>query len=283
MKNPVSITRGDLLVIGLVVSVISGVMLYEKVYADGSTSNVKVTPVEMTDKVEPVYSEILFEFTPEVAVKKEGIDDEEDTPSFFQQLKDKLFGSEPKPDPKEGVGLKSEGQKIPTDTSKKLKQQFDAETEKNTQRIVKDAKFDAEEVKCHVRNIVFEAGGESILGQKWVFDVVRNRTLMEYRGNKTVCDTVFDPRQFSWANYNPNRVPMHTRDLEVAEELVNDMYFDPDHRDITCGATHYLKKDIMWDVRWSREALQGKSSEGLVLKAVIGAHAFFGKEGCNVR
>lgn len=247
------ITRLDVIII-LVVSFSLGAAL---LWNEAEASDVIVEPAPALVKVQPV-----SEMGPLDKLRewfRSHNEEEDDTPI---------------------LPLNAEGQRLPTETSDKLEFIFEEETAKKSAEIEQQASFDAAQVECQVRNLVFEAGGEPEIGQRWVYDVVRNRTLAQYRGNDTMCETIFDPKQFSWANLNPDRVPGYTADLLFAQELVSSLYFDPNHRDITCGATHYLKKDIMWDVSWSREALQGKSSEGLVLLAIIGKHAFFGKEGC---
>lgn len=252
-KETLKITRLDLIVISLLAVVITGSIFYAK-HADAS--EVELEPVPEVVKVEPV------------------------EPSAVDRLKEwlrSLKGDEPE-DP--AVVVKMEGQRLSSETVDQLEHIFNDTSSRTTERIVNDAEFDAKQVDCLVRNQVFEAAGEPKLGQLWVYHVVRNRTLQEYRGNTTMCETIFDPKQFSWTNINPDRVPKFQADVDVATALVEQLYFDDGLEDITCGATHYLRKDIMWDVDWSREALLGKSSEDLELLAIIGKHAFFGKPEC---
>lgn len=253
-KETMKITRLDLIVIGLLAVVITGSIFYAK-HADAS--EVELAPVPEAVDVEPV-----------------------NDPSAVDRLKEwlrSLKSDEPE-DP--SVVVKMEGQRLSSETVDELERIFNDTSGETTERIVSNAKIDAKQIDCLVRNQVFEAAGESKLGQLWVYHVVKNRTDKQYRGNKTMCETIFDPKQFSWANTNPDRVPEFQADVDVATALVEQLYFDPDLEDITCGATHYLKKDIMWDVDWSREALLGKSSEDLELIAIIGKHAFFGKPEC---
>lgn len=255
-ENRITLTRLDILVVVFIVMAVIGALVYSKVV---EASEVELTPVPAVDKVEPV---------------------EEEPPGAIDRLRQWIKSMTEKDDPTPPPVVKMEGQKLSTDTADELAKIFDDKSKDNTERIITDAKFDAKQIDCLVRNQVFEAAGESKLGQLWVYHVVRNRTLMQYRDNETMCETIFDPKQFSWANTDPDRVPKFKADVDAAMALVNELYYDPELEDITCGATHYLKKNVMWDVDWSREALLGKSDEDLELIAIIGAHAFFGKPSC---
>ena len=132
------------------------------------------------------------------------------------------------------------------------------------------------EFDCMVTAIWFEARGEPPLGQRWVFDVIRNRADLNYRGQSTWCDVIYDRKQFSFANGNNSVRPREGTALTLIRERVRAWQYDP--TDVTCGATHYLREDIAWKVRWSRHALQGRSDEELVPLAIIGDHWFFGPE-----
>ena len=138
------------------------------------------------------------------------------------------------------------------------------------------------EFECMVTAIYFEARGEPPLGQRWVFDVIRNRAALNYRGQSTWCDVVYDRWQFSFANADNSIRPREGRTLERIRARVHDWMYDP--TDVTCGATHYLRYDIAWKIRWSIQALQGRSDENLVPLAIIGDHWFFGpKQECSWR
>lgn len=153
------------------------------------------------------------------------------------------------------------------------------------EKILRDrAVFDAEQMDCMARALVFETGGQPELGQRWVYHVIRNRSLFQYRGNETICDAVLDNYQISAFNEDKERRP-HEKTADVLDmvRLTNELYRDKDLKDITCGATHYVRTDVISTMKndWARDAMAGKSTEGLVLKAVIGDHSFFGKEGCS--
>ena len=51
------------------------------------------------------------------------------------------------------------------------------------------------EEQCLVSAIVYEAGGEGIKGMKSVMQVIRNRARIR---KLSVCQVVFEPKQFSW-------------------------------------------------------------------------------------
>ncbi len=51
------------------------------------------------------------------------------------------------------------------------------------------------EEQCLVSAIIYEAGGEGIKGMKSVMQVIRNRARIR---ELSVCQVVFEPKQFSW-------------------------------------------------------------------------------------
>lgn len=148
--------------------------------------------------------------------------------------------------------------------------------------LIEDAEFHSEQIECLVKAIYFEAAKEPELGKRWVFDVITNRVKQQYRGKQTYCDVIYDYRQFSFANLTKDRVPDNNRFLIESRDVVLDLYGDPDHRDITCGATHYLNVEEATDLSWYKQALEGTSPEGLTVLAKVGNHTFLGPEGgCN--
>lgn len=138
-----------------------------------------------------------------------------------------------------------------------------------------------DDFECVVTAIWFEARGEPVIGQRWVFEVIRNRAELGYRGQSNYCDVIYDPKQFSYANRDSSIRPVPKNSTEEAilsgirARVFQWMYVDAPI-DISCGATHYLRYDIAWKVRWSRQALNRNSDEGLLPIAVIGDHWFFG-------
>lgn len=265
-KGKVSIPRWVFLLVPLVaIAIAFGAMSYIQPAHAAEVTAVKSEP--------PVYPEI-----PQPDESKGMLDK---LKAWFEHKKDEVLDDEGEVNHNEKDVVKKPHQTIPTEEAKSLESVFNTNSEKVTKGIKDKAEFDSKQVNCLIKAIVFEAGGEPILGQEWVYDVIRNRMLEGYRDKHTMCDVIFDNKQFSFANIDPDRVPTYSADLVAVTNLVHDMYYDANHKDITCGADHYLRKDIMWDVEWSRQALNHKSPEGLVLKAIVGNHAFFGPEGCN--
>lgn len=60
-------------------------------------------------------------------------------------------------------------------------------------------RFTDEELYCLQQNIYFEARNQSVLGQRAVAWVTLNR-MDDHRYPNTVCDVVWQPKQFSWTH-----------------------------------------------------------------------------------
>lgn len=145
-----------------------------------------------------------------------------------------------------------------------------------------DAEFHAQQVDCLVKAIYFEAAKEPQIGKVWVYDVINNRVKNQYRGKTTHCEVIYDYKQFSFANLTKDRVPDNNRYLKESRRIVEELYGNPDHRDITCGATHYLNIEMSTDLSWYNSAIAGTSPEGLTVLAKVGNHTFLGPEdGCH--
>lgn len=91
-----------------------------------------------------------------------------------------------------------------------------------------------------LQNIYHEARGEGVAGMQAVAAVTLNRAAQT---GKTICDTVFAPKQFSWANTAKGRNKRMTGDTSVvyavaAQAMSGTMV------DITGGATHYHTKKV---------------------------------------
>lgn len=130
----------------------------------------------------------------------------------------------------------------------------------------------ASAMMCMALNIYFEARGEPMQGRHAVALVTMNRA----KGDPDkVCEVVFKPRQFSWANGRVTRLGMAYHidiDHEYDEKAFNAaMQIARVHlkgwvKDFTGGATHYHAKSV--HPRWSN------SFERV---AVIGDHIFYRK------
>jgi spore germination cell wall hydrolase CwlJ-like protein len=114
------------------------------------------------------------------------------------------------------------------------------------------------DIDCHSINIYYEARGENYEGRHKVFKVVENRTKQR---NKTVCEVVWEPYQFSWTiNYNSKKI--NNKQYEkIRKEVVFWMYnYDGNPKDIT----HYHHKNI--NPYWNKN---------MNLVATIGNHVFW--------
>jgi len=61
------------------------------------------------------------------------------------------------------------------------------------------------EMQCLAKNIYHEARGEGIADMMGVAQITLNRADIQYRGKKTLCGVVNDPKQFSWTITPTNR------------------------------------------------------------------------------
>lgn len=141
---------------------------------------------------------------------------------------------------------------------------------------------DPQEVKCLATMVYGEARGESVQGKIAVAWSAVNRQLK--KANKTVCQVVLAPLQYSIFNNNPTlRAAATSLDIEprqknaidtetwvesqrVAEQVLAGYAPDP-----TGGATHYIADRVMRQKgyvypKWSRQYRQ---------VAVIENHRFF--------
>ncbi|TSP14003.1 cell wall hydrolase [Cupriavidus campinensis] len=122
-------------------------------------------------------------------------------------------------------------------------------------------------------NIFHEARGEFIPGQYGVALVTMNRA---HQRGKSVCDTVFEPKQFSWANRGVRKLDAG---YKVARSLAP-QEIDPDawerskaiatvvlrgqFYDLTDGATYYHERKVR--PYWSKEFRKTKT---------LGRHVFY--------
>ena len=116
-----------------------------------------------------------------------------------------------------------------------------------------------EQLYCGVQNIYHESRGESNLGQRAVANVVRNRVASEHYPN-TICEVVWQPKQFSWTADEISDEPTNRKALVKAVWL----HIISGMRDNTKGATHYYVHNIV-DPFWAKE---------MVVTTVIGNHTF---------
>ena len=116
-----------------------------------------------------------------------------------------------------------------------------------------------EPLYCGAQNIYHESRGESNLGQRAVANVVRNRVASEHYPN-TICEVVWQPKQFSWTADKISDEPTNRKALVKAVWL----HIISGMRDNTKGATHYYAHNKV-DPFWAKV---------MVVTTVIGNHTF---------
>lgn len=93
---------------------------------------------------------------------------------------------------------------------------------------------------CMLKNIYHEARGEGVEGMQAVALVTLNRAKQQ---DKTVCEVVYQRKQFSWANTAKGRNKPITGNINtvytVASQAMTGVLDD-----ITGGATHYHTKKV---------------------------------------
>ncbi len=127
------------------------------------------------------------------------------------------------------------------------------------------------EVRCLALNIYFEARGESRKGQFAVAAVTMNR-VKSYKYPNSVCDVVWQRRQFSWTHDGKSDRPRETKAWSRAKQLANLVHskylqiYDESNGawDITQGALHYYSTEISTPY-WAKEKM---------VSALIGRHRF---------
>lgn len=95
----------------------------------------------------------------------------------------------------------------------------------------------ASELKCLADNIYFEALTESEAGQIAVANVTMNRVKHPAFPN-SVCDVVWEPKQFSWTHDGKSDVPGSKNAYKEVYEIAKAVY-DGNILDITEGSTFY--------------------------------------------
>lgn len=106
------------------------------------------------------------------------------------------------------------------------------------------AHLDGDEIDCLALNIYFEARNQSLHGQKAVAWVTLNR-MYTARYPDTICEVVWQPRQFSWTHDGLSDVPGGNAIEDAAWEEAQQVAIDvlvaefENKQDPTRGATHY--------------------------------------------
>lgn len=92
---------------------------------------------------------------------------------------------------------------------------------------------------CLALTIYHEARGEPILGQQAVAEVVLNRV---DKRNQTVCQVVYEPKQFSWSN--TRGVPKPSRDWDSSVQLARSYLDGEKNTSVTNGAQYFHTNSI---------------------------------------
>ena len=118
----------------------------------------------------------------------------------------------------------------------------------------------ADSYNCMVENVWHEARGEGMRGMHAVALVTMNRVKQR---KKTICEIVYEPRQFSWTVNVTGYLPSNIDDVRkaVANVMTNNV------SDFTNGATHYHANYVnpLWASSMQRVA-------------IIGNHHFYRKQ-----
>ena len=97
------------------------------------------------------------------------------------------------------------------------------------------------QVFCLAQNIYFEAGIESVAGKAAVARVTINRKASK-KFPKTICDVVWQRKQFSWTHDGKSdRIPSNGKATWAQSVAVAyDAYYERKWDGLVEGATHYL-------------------------------------------
>ena len=126
-----------------------------------------------------------------------------------------------------------------------------------------------ESISCHIDNIFFEANSEPLLGQVLVANSVTNRTEHPTRWGDTACETIYQPKQYSWTEYSARQLHNFKDTERVGYEAI--------HSNIGTilsygevpgfeGVNHYLRCDHKDRVSWWKD---------MDFLGQVGAHCFY--------
>jgi len=125
-----------------------------------------------------------------------------------------------------------------------------------------------ETTDCMTANIYHEARGESKKGQYAVAHVTMNRVKHE-KFPDTVCEVVFQPKQFSWTHTIKDPRPREYQAWKQAQKIALDVMYGnvPDN---TFGAIYYHADYV--DPWWAK-------ADGMFMTRTIGSHIFYNYDG----
>lgn len=133
-------------------------------------------------------------------------------------------------------------------------------------------KYQLTQIKCMAKNIFYEAGGESILGQAAVARVVMNRIAYGFANNpcnviyqKTILQDGRTMCQFSWVCEDKPEPNKNNYRYKVAEQIAYDVIVLNKHKEVVPKSTlffHSVHIDPLWPYKQV---------------AIIGGHIFYSK------
>ena len=126
--------------------------------------------------------------------------------------------------------------------------------------------IDAKQHNCLAMNIYHEARGERVEGQIAVAQVTVNR-VEHTEWPSTICEVVYEPKQFSWTHLVKDQTPKEAKAWETAEIIARDVMIG-NVQDPTVGAVFYHANYVNPD--WV---------EFVSLTKVIGNHLFYTWDG----
>lgn len=125
---------------------------------------------------------------------------------------------------------------------------------------------DQAELECLAHNIYHEARGERIEGQIAVAHVTVNRVNHPNWGG-SICEVVYELKQFSWTFLLDDHTPTDTRAYNKAKVIARDVMLG-NTEDPSLGAVFYHANYV--DPAWA---------EQLQISRVIGSHIFYTWDG----
>lgn len=135
-----------------------------------------------------------------------------------------------------------------------------------TAAMVMTPQLDPVELECLAKNIYFEARGEQVEGQIAVAQVTINR-VNHSKWPSTICDVVYQPKQFSWTHAIKDQTPRDKKSYAIAEVIARDGMLG-NIKDPTDGAVFYHAASV--NPYWTKY---------LTLSKVIGDHLFYTWDG----
>ena len=115
---------------------------------------------------------------------------------------------------------------------------------------------------CLAQNIYFEARSQPLIEQVAVAQVVMNRVRSPHYPN-SVCDVVWERRQFSWTHDGKSDSPRNVSAWVEANQIAS-LVLSPGFPDLVDGATHYHAHYVSPSWASSLESV-----------ATIGTHKFY--------